>query len=138
MRIAVELRGVVELAPRVDVTPLPGAPAVVDGVCRCRGELAVVVDLRARFGLAAERRLSDHFVIVRTQRRLVALVADRVVDLRQVPDEAIVPTTLKLPRVKGIAELADGVLLVVDVDAALGLDEELEVQQAVEALGALG
>lgn len=138
VRLAVELGRVLEVAPRVELTPLPGAPPVVAGVCRYRGELAVAIDMRARLGFAARAGLEDHLLIARTPRRLVALIVDRVVDLREIDERAVATPTLGLPAVNGLVQLDDGVLLLFDLDAALGLDEEAVVAHAVQALGSSG
>lgn len=136
MRFAVSMASVVEVAARVHVTPLPQAPAAVDGVCRVRGELAIVVDLAARFDRPRRPALDDHMVIVRTARRVLGLMVDRVVGLREIASAAIRPPTIALPRVAGMMEVEDGILLLMDVDAALGLEEESQVDAALESLAA--
>ena len=56
-RYALPLEDVRELVRAVRLTPLPRAPAVVEGLLNLRGELLPVLDLRRRFRLPA-RRLS--------------------------------------------------------------------------------
>src|SRR5689334_23103108 len=67
-----------EVLRAVQPARLPGAPAVVMGVINVRGQLAALVDLRARFGLPpAPLAASDVFVLCEPAGRLVAFRADR-------------------------------------------------------------
>lgn len=131
-RYAVDESTVVEVAGRVATTPLPGAPPFVRGVLRVRGELAVAIDLRARLGLAARPpRASDHLLVVRTPRRLVALEVDRVTGLVEHP--AVSPLPASAPPLAGAVELPDGLILLVDLEALLGLDDHLRIEAALAA-----
>lgn len=133
-RYAVPLDRVVEVLPRVWITPLAGAPPVVAGVINHRGEARVVVDLRARFSLPPRApRLDDHLVVVRAARRTVALVVDRALApswLDLAPPEAL---SLRTAHVAGVALSDAGVVLLEDLDAALSLDEDRDVDAALAA-----
>lgn len=137
-RYAVPLGRVVEVLPRVWITPLPGAPDVVAGVINHRGEARVVVDLRAR--LAHPPRapsIDDHLLVVRAARRTVALLVDRVVapqTLTLAPPDAL---ALRAPHVAGVALCDEGVILLEDLDAALSLDEDRAVDDALRAAEAV-
>jgi purine-binding chemotaxis protein CheW len=50
--------------PPARVTPLPKAPAFIDGVMNLRGHVVPIVDLRRRFGLAAPEPGSQQRVLV--------------------------------------------------------------------------
>src|SRR5690606_41066795 len=50
VRYALELPSVREVVRAVMISPLPDAPAVIEGVVDMRGALVPVYDLRARFG----------------------------------------------------------------------------------------
>jgi purine-binding chemotaxis protein CheW len=133
-RFGLSIVAVQEIAPRVAVTALPGAPAVVLGLVRCRGELAVAVDLRARFGLpAAKASMDDHFVVARTKRRLVVLIVDRVEEVRAISEADVRSAPVSSPHVRGVVELPDGLVLLQDVDAVFSLDEERAIDEALRA-----
>lgn len=71
-----------ELVRAVTIAPLPLAPPAVEGVVNVRGEVVVVLDLRARLGLPGKGvELEDHLVIVRAAGRLVGVRVDRAVGL---------------------------------------------------------
>ena len=58
-------------------TPVPNAPAYVDGVVSVRGQVIPAVSLRARFGFPrAAHDLRSRLIVVRAQGRTVGLVVD--------------------------------------------------------------
>lgn len=127
-RYAIELDSVVEVAPRVRIAPLPGAPHGVVGALRYRGEVLVAIDLRVRLGHPSRASsIDDHLVIVRTSRRRVALLVDRIVGLRSVSLGSIAPPPVQLAHLRGVVALDDGILLLQDVEAVLSLDEHTQL-----------
>src|SRR5881296_2430916 len=53
-----------ELVRAVAITPLPAAPAVIEGVVDVRGRVLPVLDVRARFRLPPKALdPSDHFIV---------------------------------------------------------------------------
>lgn len=131
-RYGLPLERVVEVAPRVAIARLPGAPSPVVGIVRHRGDMAVAIDLRTRLGHPPRPpSLDDHLVVARTARRLVALVVDRVERVRDVDDAAIRPPAVRAPHVRGVVELEDGLLVIEDLDAVLSLDEEAAIDDAL-------
>lgn len=133
-RYAVPVERVVEVVLRVWLTALPGAPAVVIGAFNYRGAATVAVDLRSRLGHPARPPSpGDHLLVVRGARRTLALVVDRVRDLRELSPEQVQAPSIALPHVRGIAVLDDGLLLLEDLDAVLSLDEEESVGRALSS-----
>lgn len=127
-RYALPLTAVERVARAVEVTPLPQAPRIVLGVINAQGRVIPVVDVRRRFGLPArEMRRDDRLIIARTLRRLVALVADEVTGIREIPAQELVSAKEDLPFagcLRGVAKLEDGLVLISDLEAFLSLDEE--------------
>jgi purine-binding chemotaxis protein CheW len=73
-------------------TPVPNAPAYVDGVVSVRGQVIPAVSLRARFGFArAAHDLRSRLVVVRSQGRTVGLIVDSAREFASIPAEAIKP-----------------------------------------------
>lgn len=136
-RCGLPVEVVVELHRMVAGTPLPEAPAVIDGVIDVRGTIVAVLDLRARFGLSRRpARPSDQLVVVAAKDRKVALRADRVLDLVTVPADTVV-AAVGLPtdsHLQGVARLDDGLLLIHDVGAFLSDDEAAALDEALAEL----
>lgn len=79
---AVEIARVKEIANPLDVVALPHPPPAVVGVADYRGEVVPVVDLRARFGLAAvPATRKTKWIVVDVSGRLVAIVVDAVTEV---------------------------------------------------------
>jgi purine-binding chemotaxis protein CheW len=126
---------VVEVVRAVAIAPLPRAPSVIEGVVDVRGVVVPVLDVRARFHLAAAPlAASQHFLLARAGRRVVALRVDEALDVVRAPVEAVDehPQGLEgLEHLKGVARLADGVVAIQDLDRFLSLDEEIRLDRAL-------
>lgn len=137
-RYALHLAAVERLARAVLVTPLPGAPPIVAGVINARGHIVPVVDIRTRFGLASRpETLSDSLILARTHTRMVALAADSVEGLLEIPERTIAGTEAILPNVpylNGVVKLEDGLVLIHDLASFLSLDEEQALDTAMSVL----
>ena len=135
-RYAVAIDHIVEVVPRVLVTPLHGAPAFVEGVFSFHRTACVAVSLRRRLGHASRApALDEHILVMRGRRRLLGLVVDRADGDEVIADQLIEPAHDGAGRraaVSGIVALADGVLLIHDVDAMLTDDEERAVDASLE------
>lgn len=137
VRGGVDATAVREIARMVDVTPLPGAPAPVEGVIVVRGALVPVLDLRARLALPPRAAApTDYLVVVAAAAATVALRVDDVDDVRDVPDDAIERAhgmVAAAATVAGVARLDDGLLVVHDVDAFLSQAEADAIARALHA-----
>ncbi|NLG60860.1 MAG: chemotaxis protein CheW [Candidatus Cloacimonetes bacterium] len=137
LRCAVPLSHVREVQRAVAVTPLPGAPEIVDGVIDVRGEVVPVIDLGRRFGLPRRPlRASQSMVLVWTGERLVALRADRVHWLEELAPDAVVNAS-RLTRgpleLAGVARTTDGLVLLQDPEALLRQAESETLDAALAA-----
>lgn len=120
----------------VEITPLPKGPEIVLGLFNLRGDIVPVVDLRARFALP-KRELSpdDRFIIAWTGTRHVALHVEALETVLAVLPEKVhapVPGTAHLA---GIAALDDGIVLIADLAGFLSLEEERQIDKALEDQG---
>ena len=135
-RYALLLSQVERVVAMVAVSPLPQTPAVVVGVINHRGSVVPVFDLRPRFGLPRrEFGLTDHLLLARTTRRMLALPVDEVLGVNEVPVENVLPPSTILRGVgyvTGIVALADGLLFIHDLEALLSMDEERRLTEAMD------
>jgi len=68
---------VLQMESYTGATPVPGAPAYVEGIVTVRGSVVPVLDLRTRFGLPRiEPTLDARIIVTESEGRVVALRVD--------------------------------------------------------------
>jgi len=89
---AVDIMRVREIIQPLPITPVPRAPAFVEGVVRLRGEVIPVIDVRKRFGLAATPATrKTKFLVVHVAGRRLGLVVDEVCEVMRLARAEIRP-----------------------------------------------
>ncbi len=89
----VDIEAILDL-PRI--TPVPGVPDYVLGICNVRGEITSVVDVRKILGIAVQRqktrreRTAEKMIIVRGELYSVGFLVDSVLDVLRVAERNIV------------------------------------------------
>ena len=111
------------------VTPVPNAPAFVDGIVFSRGRVVPAINLRARFGFPrvpydAKARL----IVVAHADRAVGLIVDSAREFVTISADKIQPPPETLGGMSGnylagVATVEDKVILVIDVAEVLGNDQ---------------
>lgn len=84
------------IKPR-EVTEVPRAPVFVSGVLSLRGTIIPIIDMRLRLGLQQEETTSkERIVVIKSDSSFSGLLVDEVIQVVQVPAEAIeaAPTVL--------------------------------------------
>jgi len=136
---ALNLAGVERIVRAVEVTPLPDSPESVCGVINVEGRVIPVVNTRRRLGLPErDIELHDLFIIVNENGRSLALVADDVKPVTEMPLNQIVASSALLPGtgyVEGVAKREDGMIVILDVERILPFDQHSTLTVAIEALG---
>jgi purine-binding chemotaxis protein CheW len=137
IRIAIPSATVHEVVRAVAISPLPRAPAAIEGVINARGTLVPVFDLRQRLGLAA-RPLAPHhhLVLARSGARPAALRVDRAVELVAVTEADIESAERVAPGAgygSAVAKLPDGLVVIHDLERFLSPVEAGQVDAALAA-----
>ncbi len=131
-RYGLDIRRVYEIIRLQPITVLPDAPAFVDGVINLRGRIVPVVDLAVRFGLPrSSASKSSRIVVAGVGEARVGLVVDGVSEVLMVPEEAVettpsVAASAGSSHVRGIAKLGEDLVILLDVDALCGEQEQSE------------
>ena len=135
-RYGLPLPAVERVVRMVDITPLPKAPDNVLGIINVQGRVIPVINMRRRFRLPEwELALTDQLVIAHTARRPVALVADAVTDVHAYAEQEAVAAQDILPGVEyvaGVVKLENGLILIHDLDKFLSLEEDAQLDRALE------
>ncbi len=110
------------------VTFVPDAPEFVKGVINLRGRVIPVVDLRKRFGLpVAEPTSESRVLVVDIAGNDIGVIVDAVTEVQRIAETSIEPaaslvTTEDSYYIEGIAKVEDRLLILLDLDRALGAD----------------
>jgi len=124
----VEVQKVQEVIRYQEMTPIPLASHVVQGLINLRGQIVTAVDLRRRLEL--KERQADKLpmnVVIRTDDGPVSLLVDEIGDVVEVEAEAFErpPETLRgvaRELIRGAYKLKDRLLLSLDSDRAVSLN----------------
>lgn len=134
-RYALYSAQVKEILRAMTTVPLPKAPAIVEGIVDIRGTLVPVLDMRTRFRLPAKPAApTDHLIVACANERLVALRADRALELVRLDaddvgnGESIVHGA---DYVAGVAQLPDGLVLIHDLPTFLSQAEAAALDEAL-------
>lgn len=111
------------------LTPVPNAPAFVDGVVSVRGRVIPALSLRARFGFPRQSHdLRSRLVVVRSDSRSVGLIVDSAREFAAIPASSIQPVPdgiaeMSSRYLRGLAHLGERLVLILDVPELLRVTE---------------
>ena len=103
------------------VTPVPNAPAFVEGVVFSRGQVVPVLNLRARFGFDRKPLdLRTRLIVVQDERRRVGLLTDDAREFLAIPDSVVHPPNdaiygLSGNYLDGVATLGERIVLILNI-----------------------
>jgi len=126
---AIDILKVQEIRVFEAVTKLPGAPDYIKGVINLRGLIAPVIDLRVKFGFKeAAYGPFTVVVVLYVHERLVAVVADAVVDVVALTEDEIKPppefaTSVNVEYVMGLGASGDHMLILLDIEKLVSSQE---------------
>lgn len=124
----IEVLEVQEVLRYLEMTSVPLAPAVIEGLINLRGEIVTAIDMRRRLGLAPrpDGQLPMNMVI-RSEDGAVSLLVDAIGDVLNLDDETLEPVPDNLPAeqkmsIAGVHKLADELLLVLNAAGTLCIE----------------
>lgn len=122
-----------------DPTPVPRAPAFLEGVIAYGDGVVPVVDLRRRLEVPAGRTDETRLVVLRIEEQRIAVTVDRVLEVARVESTAI---SAPPPMVRGLAAeylagilpMADRTVLLLHANRLLNSEERLALADGLEPL----
>lgn len=136
---AVDILRVQEIKGWNKPTPIPNTPEYLCGVINLRGTIVPIVDLRLRFGL--ERLPYGQMTVIVVVRvvsgnkeRIMGVVVDAVSDVYDINETDIKSTpefgsVINIEFVKGLANVSDKMIIILEIDALLNSDELAIIEQ---------
>jgi purine-binding chemotaxis protein CheW len=123
----VEVLKVQEVIRYQEMTRVPLAPRMIEGLINLRGQIVTAIDLRRRLELPprAEGRLPMN-VVVRTDDGAVSLLVDEIGDVVEIQDDTYErpPETLNgvaRELIQGVYKLKERLLLILDTEKTVGV-----------------
>jgi len=131
----VEVLKVQEIIGMTQITHVPNTMTYMKGVINLRGSVVAVVDMRLKF--AMQERDYDSFtviIIVEVRDRMIGMIVDAVSDVVSIPVKGIQDTPhfsarIETDFIKGIGQVDDKLVIILDVDKILTSDELNEIEK---------
>jgi purine-binding chemotaxis protein CheW len=124
---AVDIMRIKEIMVPQQLSSLPRASELLDGVINLRGNVIPVLNMRKRFSMPDDDNAtkSRKLLIVSLVGRMLALMVDDVMEVVSVPVRQIkppIPLTLDagMEYIAGVCLLNDRVFMIIDIDSLLG------------------
>ncbi len=144
----VPIAKVQEVIRYLPITRLHEVSPFMKGVVNLRGKIIPIIDMRLKFGLS-EKAYTDRtvFIIVELlglrENSRVGLAVDAVKEVAAIPDESVNRTPeigfkFKSKYLHGIAQHADGMIMLVNLDSILSSEEIVELSERNELLATTG
>lgn len=131
VHFGIEVLEVQEVLKYHEMTRVPLAPDVIQGLINLRGQIVTAVDLRKRLDMPP-RPSGKHpmNVVIRNGESHVSLLVDEIGDVLEANEEAFEPppATLDGPTkelIRGVYKLEGRLLLVLDTQRALAVEAEI-------------
>ena len=133
----IEILKVQEIRSYEPPTRIANAPEFLKGVINLRGVIVPIIDLRVKFGCAAEIDSVTAVIVLGVKGRVVGAVVDSVSDVLELPHEIIKPapamgTMVDTSYLVGIASVADRMLILLDIESLMS-SGELGLMEAAAA-----
>lgn len=128
---ALPILDVREIIRMTTITPVPQAPAFVEGVINLRGQIIPVVDLRKRFGLSSQAATEDSRIIVAELGAglVLGMIVDAVREVERIPSDTINPPpslvagSIGSEYIKGISNYEDKMIVHIDMRKVFNTEE---------------
>ncbi|MDI9420566.1 MAG: purine-binding chemotaxis protein CheW [Firmicutes bacterium] len=131
---AFEITQVREIIKPPSITVLPNVSEFIEGVTNIRGEIIHIISLRKRFGVPeTERTAETRVIIVEFDQTSVGFVVDAVTEVMRIPASAVKPPPrtiagLHSEFLKGVAQVEDRLIILLEVGKILTSDEQIELR----------
>jgi purine-binding chemotaxis protein CheW len=121
----IQVLKVQEVLRYLEMTSVPLAPDVIEGLINLRGQIVTAVDMRRRLSLPKRKEGQTPMnMVVRSEEGAVSLLVDEIGDVLEVPAESYEPPPDNMPReqrelIEGVYKLEGRLLLVLNAERVL-------------------
>jgi purine-binding chemotaxis protein CheW len=136
----VRIGAVREIVRVPEITTVPSAPDLIEGVINLRGKIIPVMDLRKRFGLTEivqDKR--NRILVVELDNKLIGLIVNAASEVLKIP-----PSDIEAPGsvfaegessyVTGVGKLKGRLIILLDINKLLHRPEYKRLEEAAETV----
>jgi purine-binding chemotaxis protein CheW len=136
----VRIGAVREIVRVPEITTVPSAPDIIEGVINLRGKIIPVMDLRKRFGLSEivqDKR--NRILVVELEGKLIGLIVNAASEVLKIP-----PSDIEAPGsvfaegessyVTGVGKLKGRLIILLDINKLLHRPEFKRLEEAAETV----
>jgi purine-binding chemotaxis protein CheW len=126
--LGIEVQRVQEVLRAQEMTRVPLASRVVEGLINLRGQIVTAIDLRRRLGLPEREGGRPTNVVIRTQDGAISLLVDEIGDVVEVNQARCEDTPPTVPAemqalVRGVVKFDDRLMLILDAERAIAVGD---------------
>jgi purine-binding chemotaxis protein CheW len=136
----VRIAAVREIVRVPEITSVPSAPDLIEGVINLRGKIIPVMDLRKRFGQAdIQHDKKNRILVVELDNKLIGLIVNAASEVLKIP-----PSDIEAPGsvfaegesgyVTGVGKLKGRLIILLDISKLLHRPEYKRLEEAAERL----
>ena len=133
----VRIASVREIVRVPEITAVPNAPDVIEGVINLRGKIIPVMDLRKSFGNSAVKTDKKNRILVVVENKFVGLIVSSASEVLKIP-----PSEIESPGsvfaegessyVTGVGKLKGRLIILLDIARLLRQSEFKKLEEAAE------
>ena len=124
----VDIGQVREIIKMAEITRMPNAPELVEGIINLRGTITTIMDLRKRLGMTvADSDENTRIIIVEASGSTLGMIVDSVSEVLRISSKDIDPPSAASTHaeyIQGVGKLDDRLLILLDLNKVLS-DEEI-------------
>ena len=134
----VRIAAVREIVRVPEITVVPNAPEVIEGVINLRGKIIPVMDLRKRFGNpATQPDKKNRILVVELENKLLGLIVSSASEVLKIPPSEIespgsVFAEGEASYVTGVGKLKGRLIILLDIARLLRQPELKKLEEAAE------
>jgi purine-binding chemotaxis protein CheW len=120
-----------EIIRAAPITAVPNSPDFVEGVINLRGNIIPVIELRKRLGFATpDVNIEDSWILILDiEGRITGFIVDSVTEVLKIQESGIEPPPhivvagLETQHIRGVCEIDEKLLILLDFNCILLVDE---------------
>ena len=139
----VRIGAVREIVRVPEITAVPSAPDLIEGVINLRGKIIPVMDLRKRFGQTEiQHDKKNRILVVELDNKLVGLIVNAASEVLKIPPSEIEPPGTVFAEgessyVTGVGKLRGRLIILLDIAKLLNRAEFKRLEEVAEPVAAL-